>query len=335
MSQLNAEPMPLPTTLAGASILFEIGQGYGVFDNLRKPGGISAEELAESSGLATNLMSHYLGALESAGLMERDGDKNHPNRFRPAPSFNQVLNGVGYITWGLRACYPLIENAHKFATDFPTAIDKYPRSGDVIARTSRWAGERGFYPQAESTILGLKPRRFVDLGAGAAGLLIRCLKQLPNDTTGVAIDMSSEACDLAHKAINAAGMQDRIQVIQAPIQSLASDPSPLAGADVVHAGFVLHDLMPQDEAALDAVLRHSHTAMGDRGQFLAVEAVPYATDESERAFSAAFTFLHEAFMGLRLQPEEEWTERLKRAGFNHVAIQRLGIPGGRLFAASN
>jgi hypothetical protein len=47
MSQLSNDAMPLPTTLAGASILFEIGEGYGVFDKLRKPGGISAEELAE------------------------------------------------------------------------------------------------------------------------------------------------------------------------------------------------------------------------------------------------------------------------------------------------
>lgn len=321
------------SSLAGAAILLELAAEYDVFDRLRDKDGIDAASLASSGRLSKDLAAHYLRALASAGLMTESASTEDKPFYRPAADLDAVINGVGYVSWALRACNPLIENAGRFAQGRDDAIPLYPRSGRLVARTSRWMGERSFYPQAEQAIISLNPRRIVDLGAGSAGLLIRCLKQLPAKSEGVAIDISAEACEQARAAAAAAGMADRIAVVQSPIQRLADDPAPMAGADVIHAGFVLHDLMPEDEAVLDALLVACCRAAGS-GTLLVVDAVPYAEASHERSFSAAFTFLHEAFMGRVLQTEEQWRQRLRRAGFNNVEVKPLGIPGGRLFAAS-
>lgn len=77
----------------------------------------------------------------------------------------------------------------------------------------------------------------VDLGAGTGRLVIEVLLERPA-STGVALDMDAEACVEAGRSGSRAGVGDRITVIQRPIQSPATDPGPVEGADVVHAGFV-------------------------------------------------------------------------------------------------
>ena len=129
-----------------------------------------------------------------------------------------------------------------------------------------------------------------------------------------------------------AGLEPRLDIIESPIQALADDPSPLTGADVIHAGFVLHDLMPDDEPALDRLLAACREA-SPKATLIVVDAVPFAKDEQERLFSAAFSYLHHGFMGRELQSEIAWSERLARAGFGAVEVSKLGIPGGRLFLA--
>lgn len=44
---------------------------------------------------------------------------------------------------------------------------KYPRSGGLVARTSKWMGEKSFYPQPENSIVAMAPGKIVDLGSGS------------------------------------------------------------------------------------------------------------------------------------------------------------------------
>jgi hypothetical protein len=129
-------------------------------------------------------------------------------------------------------------------------------------------------------------------------------------------------------------MKDRISVIEAPIQSLIDDPSPVKNVDIIHGGFVFHDLMPDEEATLDALLRTFRKA-APTGMLLIVDAVPYGETPGERAFSAAFTFLHSHFMARQLLTEVEWRTKLSAAGYNNVEITPLGISGGRIFRATH
>ena len=92
--------------------------------------------------------------------------------------------------------------------------------------------------------------------------------------------------------------------------------------------------MPVEEATLDKLLAHINIT-APNATLVIVDAIPFAQNQHEVAFSSAFTFLHKFFMGRQLLPEADWEFKLKKAGFKHVKIERLGISGGRIFVASN
>ncbi|WP_338871353.1 class I SAM-dependent methyltransferase [Myxococcus stipitatus] len=319
-------------TITGRAILLEIGSKLGVLDTFLTHKEISVADVAKESGVAPPWIASYYAALSHAGLA-RPGPKvgGEVTHYHAAPDLQQSINDVGYVLWGLGSCAPLIANAVAFAKDLPTAANLHVRDGEHVARTSRWMGEQDFYPQAEAAILASSPRKIVDLGSGTCGLLLRCLRKLP-ESRGVGIDLSHDACVKARSIVQAAGMDSRVSVIEAPIQSLVNDPSPVEGADVIHGGFVFHDLMPDEEATLNALLKTFRVA-APKAAVIVVDAVPYGPEPDEHAFSAAFTFLHSHFMARRLQPESEWKQRLTDAGFPNVSVSRLGISGGRIFTA--
>ncbi len=319
-------------TIAGRAVLLEIGAKLGVIDTFLSQKSVNVGEAARAAGLERGMVAAYYAALAHAGLARRDAQAGDDGAaYVAAPDFSQSLNECGYVLWGLVSCAPLLANALAFARDLPLAVERHPRDGEHVARTSRYMGEQDFYPPAERAVVSLRPRRIVDLGSGTCGLLIRCLRQLP-EAAGVGIDLNGDACAKARDIVAAAGMDERIRVVEAPIQSLVSDPAPLEGAEVIHGGFVFHDLMPEEEATLEALLR-TFRRVAPRAAVIVVDAVPYAPGADEQAFSAAFTFLHSHFMGRRLMPEGEWRAKLLAAGYASVDVERLGISGGRIFTA--
>jgi hypothetical protein len=324
-------PRASASAFAGAAVLFELAEEYGVFDYLREAPLMDAASMAAASGFSPVLMERYLRALTTAGLVETAATEDGAGMtslYRRSPIFNDMVNGTGYLSWSLRACGPLIDHAREYAADWERAANLYPRNGKLVARTSRWIGERSFYPQSEQAILALQPARIIDLGAGSAGLLIRCLSQMPEDTTGTAVDISPAACEHAREEIALAGLSDRISVICAPVQDVDAYRAQLEAADLVHAGFVLHDVLHEHPEGFHEVLRAARHAT-----FLLVEAVPYVASDREKEFSAAFSFLHEAFMGLDLQTEAQWRGHFAGAGYEAVKIEPLGMPGARLIVA--
>jgi SAM-dependent methyltransferase len=327
-----AKPAPDAQTLAGRAVLLEIGAQLGLLEPLSSTIDVSPTEAAEHAQVAVPFVADYYGALVHAGLARRtNGPDATTPRFAAAVDLADSINDAGYILWSVMSCAPMLWNAKAFASDLASAAQQFKRDGDHVARTSRWMGEADFYPQAEHAILSRRPRKLVDLGSGTCALLMRLLRKLP-ESRGVGIDISREACARAKASISAAGFSSRLNVVEAPIQSLLDDPTPIEGASVIHAGWVFHDLMPQEEAVLDRLLRMFRAEAPD-GALVMVEGVPYGAEPGEGGFSASYTFLHSHFMGRQLQTETEWLARLGAAGYGNVEVSRLGISGGRLFVA--
>lgn len=317
--------------LTGRAMLLEIGAKTGILDPLLSKEEISVAEVAKSSGVPEGFVSGYYTALAHAGLAKACTKSSNGTHFSAAPDLHQSINDAGYLVWGLMSCAPLIAHAQAFSLDLSSSAEAHLRDGEHVARTSKWMGESDFYPHAENAILAARPGKIVDLGSGTCSLLMRCLQKLP-EAKGVGIDINADACEKARIAIHNAEMDKRISVIRAPIQSLVQTPAPLQGADVIHAGFVFHDLMPDEETTLDALLL-TFRKTAPRGMLIIVDAVPYAHGVGEDAFSAAFTFLHSHFMARQFLTEDGWKTKLSKAGYDTVAISRLGISGGRIFTA--
>jgi SAM-dependent methyltransferase len=312
---------------AGAAALLEIGDRIGLLPHIDKGQRVDVERLASATGLPRQGVANYLEAMTSAALVVESA-----GTYQVAEGFDQILYESGYLSWALNANRPFVENAVEFLTDNVAAGRRHSRDGRQVAVSSQWMGSFGFYPVALQTILDARPSHVVDLGAGTARLLIEILLTL-KDTTAVALDLDGQACREAELAAERAGVADRITVYERPIQSVALDPTPVKDADVVHAGFVFHDMLPEEEDVADETLANCRDALRPGGMMAITEAVPYVPDPRERRFSAIVTYYHQQFMRRRLLNEQEWTDKLLAAGFADVRCLPHRFPTGRLFIA--
>lgn len=324
----NQSSLTHAADLAAVAALLQIGAELGV-DQLLDSGAVfSASDLAKLVDLPSDGVTEYLAALLAAGLVVAT---DVPNRFQAAEDYPDQRYAAGYLSWSMTANGPFLGNAREFLTDPEQAKRLHRRDGRRVALSSRWIGEQAFYPAIIDRVVSSGARRVTDLGAGAGGLLIRLLRQDPA-RTGVALDISGRACDAAREAAVAAGVEDRLRIVERPVESLVEDPGPVQGADAVLACFVLHDIMP-DASTARSVLRTCRAALAPGGFIAVADAVSYAP-ESERRFSALFTYLHAAFMSVNLPNEREWLETFEAAGFAKTECVPLGVPGGRLFVAA-
>jgi SAM-dependent methyltransferase len=316
--------------MASAAALLEMADRLGLLPHFAQGQQVSATNLAQATGLPEVSIAKYLEAMSAAAIMEEcEGD---PGRFQVITTFADIQYEAGYLSWALNANRPFIDNVVDFFENPQEAGERYRRDGRQVAVSSQWMGSYAFYPLALSTILDAAPSHIVDLGAGTARLLIDVLLKLRR-STAVALDIDGGACAEAALAAKSAGVDDRLTVVERPIQSIAEDPLPVEGADVVHAGFVFHDMMPEEEDVADAVLKNCHRAIRPGGLMTITEAVPYAKDARERRFSAIVTYYHQQFMRRRLLDEGEWRDKLLSAGFSSVECTRHRFPTGRFFLA--
>lgn len=322
---ISATAVDSAQNLAGKSIFLEMGARLGVVELLLQAEPFDAQQVVDLSGAKHHFVVSYLNALCKLGLAAPGPD---PESYKGTAELPAAVNNCGYLLWALQSCAPLIEHPVQFANDMQGAIDTYVRNGEHVARTSKWMGATDFYPHAEKEILQANPQKIIDFGSGTCGLLIRLLEQLPQ-ATAIGIDLSASACQKAREIIEGKGLSQQIQVIHAPVESLINDPALLKDVDVIHAGFVFHDLNPTQSQVLPRLLAAIKGA-SPRAKLVIADAIPDDTPWQNNAYSLAFTFLHTHFMDRRFPSEQGWRALLEQAGFMDVTISKPGLSGSRL-----
>ena len=322
---MSASAMDSAQNLAGQSIFLEMGARLGVVDLLMQGDPFDAERVVNLSGAQRHFVDAYLAALCKLGLA---APGPHADSYTGTAALPVAVNNCGYLLWALQSCAPLIEHPVQFANNMHAAIDTYVRNGEHVARTSKWMGATDFYPHAEREILQAQPKKIIDFGSGTCGLLIRLLEQLPQ-ATAIGIDLSASACQKAREIIQDKGLSHRLQVIHAPVESLIDDPTLLKDVDVIHAGFVFHDLNPTQSQVLPSLLA-AIKAASPRVKLVIADAIPDDAPWENNAYSLAFTFLHTHFMDRKFPSEEGWKALLEQAGFMDVTLSKPGLSGSRL-----
>jgi SAM-dependent methyltransferase len=318
--------------LAAVAALLEIGDRLGISGLLDSRTPATTAEFATHAGTPEPPMADYLTALAAAGLGELLADDDSAGvRFRTVDNIRDFRYAAGYISWAMEANRPFLANPAEFFRDPAGAASRHQRDGARVAISAGWMGIQGFYPGITSAVLERPPSRLVDLGAGAGALLVHLLRELP-ESSGVALDINPAACEQARRAAVAAGMEDRLQVTVCAIESLVTDPAPLERVDLIHAGFVMHDLVAS--GAAEEVVAVCQKMLAPGGRMLVTDAVPFVKEESERGFSALFSYVHAGFMKVNLPAEQEWLDLFRHAGFSDISVRPQRLPGGRLFIAT-
>jgi len=326
---LNKVESSIAQDIAGKAILFEIGANAGILDFIEEQQVITPDSISERCGINKAFIKDYLEVLKNLNLLNKQ--VKDVDSYQKTINYFTEKNKVGYISWGMVSCAPLISNTKEFISDFDNAISKYYRSGKHVAQSSKWMGENDFYPHAEEVIMNLNPKNIVDLGCGTCGLLIRLAKKI-KDLKGIGVDISSHACEEARSILKDLKLHNRIDVVESPIQKLIENNNFFLNADVVHGGFVFHDLLCNEEATLDKLLSHIK-ASNKQLTLVVVDAIPFSENEYECSFSSAFSFIHKYYMGVNFLTESKWKTKLLQAGFLNVKTESLGISGGRIFIA--
>jgi len=315
--------------LAADAAFLEMAEELGISALLDRGTAFTVDEAARAASMVPEAgMASFLAALEASGLVTR---VVNDRTFTACADIADRRRQSGYIAWAMNANRPYLVNAPEFLSDYRNAVSRYSRDGRWVALSTQWIAAQA-YPRVLAEIMRGAPGRVVDLGAGAGALLIGLLRDRPG-ITGVAIDLSPAACAEASRAAGRAQVADRLEVVNRSVQSLIDDPSPLAGADVVHAGFVMHDIF-EDAGVFDGVLGACRSSLAPGGKMVIIDAVPYSADPEERAFSALFTYLHKHSMGVELPTQDRWEAAFGRAGFTDVACVPLPMPACRMFLAS-
>uniref|UniRef100_A8M6W9 Methyltransferase type 12 n=1 Tax=Salinispora arenicola (strain CNS-205) TaxID=391037 RepID=A8M6W9_SALAI len=315
--------------VAAVAALLQIGAEIGADQVLDAAEPFSAADVAKAVDVPVAGITAYLGALLAAGLI---AETEVPGTYQVAADYPDLRYQAGYMCWAMNANGPFLDNARAFLTDPAAAAQVHRRNGRRVAISSRWIGERAFYPQLIEQVVAAGALRVSDLGAGAGGLLIKLLQEDPA-RTGTAVDSNGAACAAARQAALAGGVHDRLTVVERPIESLVDDPEPVAGADAILASYVMHDIVADDRIAL-GVLGALRDALAPGGFLAVADAVSYARRPEERTFSALFTYLHATFMSVTLPAEQEWLDKFAAAGFSQTKVVPIGLPGGRLFVAT-
>lgn len=179
-----------------------------------------------------------------------------------------------------------------------------------------------YHREVMSWVGSLTPDRplVVDLGAGTGAGSLALARELP-DARIVAVDVAEPMLEhLRHRA-HALGVADRIRTVQADLD--ATWP-PLGPADLMWASAAMHHLADPGNA-----LAQAFATLRPAGVFVITELDSFPTflpDEAGAALEArCHALLAEARTEAGLHMHEDWSARLREAGFTVEAERRFDI----------
>lgn len=253
---------------ARAFLLFSLLES-GVFEALRRAGtgpnnGKTVNEIADECGVDAHMLDgvlHYLAL--SDVVLDNDGDRFWLTErgewlFEPR-SMHLAYNNVGAYSPCLFNLLPALRGEKTYGADFV-------RRDDMLAIGSLNSTKES-YPWVVSELRNLGIDTVVDLGCGAAGVLMEFCR-LDEQLRGVGIDISEDALSEARRRLADGGLADRVQLAQGDVRDPASYADMARHAGAFTCIGVLHEFLRDGEEAVEAILRQMKELFPGRYMFL-------------------------------------------------------------------
>ena len=290
----------------------------------------SIKELAETLQTDEHLLRASIEFLSMVtNLFEKDGDYIS---FRDPTGHREAA----WTFWLMRAYKPVLDATAELLRSTKTYGKDMKRDGywlqkwsDTMTREAVLAALRLIPKDKEATL--------VDLGCGSADSLIAfCAGN--TSRLGIGIDVDPLIAKLARQRVTDAGIGERIRIIHADILDLPQWQTNIqkTGEVVFLASGVLHELLRSGEGPAIRFLRDLKTSFpGSR--FLMVESnapsleeLRTMTDAPRKLAASAYRLLHSLSDQGMPQPEKQWREILRAAGWTIARVVPLERKQSRL-----
>jgi SAM-dependent methyltransferase len=285
--------------------------------------GVRAADLGANGFLAEATLRY----LAQRGLVRAEGEVHH---FTDVG--RELYDNRGYLVW-LSGGYGTA--LHTYA-DLLTGKRQF---ADDVERDVRWVAigtalvSRPFVlPYVRQLLDEIEFERVADIGCGNGHFLVDLCRTAGK--AGIGIDISPAACAEAAREVTKAGLEDRIEIIEA--DAIHPDVIPgLEGVQLVVTFFFLHEVYEHGRDALVGYLEGMRRRLPAGAHLLTAEACPPEQDQDTREPLTPEYALTQAFMAQHLLPESEWRQVFEDAGFDVARIVRTDLPGGRVILARN
>lgn len=307
--------------------LIDIGIRLGLFRALAATPGAEPQAVASELGLHPPYVKVWCTTAYSFGILDADTESS----FRLAPHFAEILANPshprylgGYVQLGTR-----------FATeDYRHAVEGF-RTGATAPFQGRSEEFAQVVAQAIAGVNVLVARKILaglpgvaetlngggsllEVGCGTGNLQIQIAKAFPGALcAGIDIDPTGVQC--AREAVRAAGLADRVRIIEGDIAASV----PAASFDVVVLVEVLHEISP---SIRPSVLAGCARALREGGWLVIVDETYPATLAEARAPEFLFpvqTGLEELMWGNVVPTRGEQESLLRAAGFGNPIERSL------------
>ena len=310
--------------LTRSHLLFALAEA-GVFAAIDEAGddGRTSDELAAECALDRRLLEGALTFLALADqVLVKKGDRFFSGERAEWLGEDQT-RGVSLLYVGGYSCLlsnllPALRKEERYGVDFE-------RPGDMVARGS-YIATRANYPWILSELSALGVEVVADLGCGAAHILIDfCGRRA--ELQGVGIDISPEALTEARRAVEDAGLTDRIRLIEGDITRPRDYAAQLGDVQAFNANFVLHEFLRDGEQAVVEILRQMKELFP--GRYLVVAEFDAPSDEEylelpipDRIFMLFYQhIIHPmSWQGLPI-PTASWRRLYQRAGIELLKVK--------------
>lgn len=252
----------------------------------------------------------------------------NPSIFKQGSLFSDIYRNKGFFLWLVRGYGTMMQNLSSVVKNDNRTGNFIQRNGKYVAIASKQQGSIMVDPYFDSILNESSFSKVVDLGCGSAERLINLAKKFPS-MHGIGIDINFDAVKVAQKAVQVAGVDSQIKVMQADMRKLEPQ-SEFLDVDTLFCFFSGHDLWPWENCL--HIMRNFHTAFPNVKRFLLCDTYRSGIVPSSDipTFTLGFELIH-SFMGQYIPSITEWMALFSESGWKCVQRQDVEAPFSTIF----